>query len=386
MAVVDIPFNKPFISGLELDYIKEAVEVNLNTAGNGIFTKKCHQFFEETFGFGKCLLTTSCTDALEMAAILADIQPGDEVIMPAYTFVSTANAFALRGAVIQFVDSCQEHPGMDEKRIEELINSRTKAIVVVHYAGIAVHMDKVCELAKKHKLLLIEDAAQAIDSYYLGENGKKALGTFGQFATFSFHETKNLISGEGGMLVINDRNYGHRAEVIWEKGTNRAAFQRGEVHKYHWLDVGSSFLPSELIAAFLFAQTEHLHEIQKKRISIWEKYQNAFVKSLQNKNVKCSFIPNYATCNGHMYYLVCSNKSERDDLITHLASDGIQAVFHYQALHKSPYINGLNREAQHLQYAELYSDTLIRLPFYFGLSEAEQERVINAVNLFYTEK
>jgi dTDP-4-amino-4,6-dideoxygalactose transaminase len=264
-----IAFNKPFFTGKETDYIKTAVEKGY-ISGNGFYTKECQRFFEEKFGFRKSILTTSCTDALEMAAILCDIQPGDEVIAPSYTFVSTVNAFILRGAKIIFCDSREDHPGIDEIKIKDLITSKTKAIVVVHYAGVACDMDQVMEIANENKLYVIEDAAQAIDSFYTGKDGiKKPLGSIGHLAAFSFHETKNIISGEGGMLVVNDERFEKRAEIIWEKGTNRSAFFKGEVDKYGWVDIGSSFLPSEIIAAFLFAQLENLEQIQNKRKSIW---------------------------------------------------------------------------------------------------------------------
>ena len=267
-----IPFNKPYLSGNELEYIREAVASG-RISGDGIFTKKCHEFFETRYGFQKCLLTTSCTDALEMAAILLDIQPGDEVIMPSYTFVSTANAFVLRGARIVFCDSREDHPGINEDGIEELITPKTKAIVPVHYAGVACDMDKIMSLADKYNLYVVEDAAQAIDSFYTNKNGeKKPLGGIGHLAAFSFNDTKNIISGEGGMLVINHPRFNERAEIIREMGTNRSKFFRGEVDKYGWVDIGSSFLPSDIVAAFLYAQLENIEEIQKKRKRNWDAY------------------------------------------------------------------------------------------------------------------
>ena len=265
-----IPFNKPYFVGQEVQHIQEAVQRG-QLSGNGKYTKMCHAFLEERFGFGKCLLTTSCTDALEMAAILLDVKEGDEVIIPSYTFVSTANAFALRGAKIVFADSKKDCPNIDEHHIEELITSRTKIIVPVHYAGVACNMDKIMDLAEKHGLFVVEDAAQAIDSYYVDNNGsKRALGTIGHLAAFSFHETKNISCGEGGMLAINDPAYKKRADVMWEKGTNRSAFFRNEVNKYQWIDIGSSFLPSEITAAFLYAQLENIDRIQKKKNSYLE--------------------------------------------------------------------------------------------------------------------
>jgi dTDP-4-amino-4,6-dideoxygalactose transaminase len=270
--MITIPFNKPYLTGKEAHYIYDAVYTR-KLCGNGKYTQKCQKWFEEAYGFGKCLLTTSCTDALEMAAILIDMQPGDEVIVPSYTFVSTANAFVLRGAKLVFADSRKDHPGIDESAIESLITPKTKAIVPVHYAGVACDMDVIMDIANRHNLFVVEDAAQAIDSYYTGKDGiKRALGSIGHLAAFSFHETKNIISGEGGMLAINDRQFANRAEIIWEKGTNRSSFFRGEIDKYGWVDIGSSFLPSELIAAFLWAQLENIQDIQKRRSTIWNNY------------------------------------------------------------------------------------------------------------------
>jgi dTDP-4-amino-4,6-dideoxygalactose transaminase len=317
-----IPFNKPFLTGKETHYIYEAVNSG-KLSGNGIFTKKCQQFFEEQYGFKKTLLTTSCTDALEMAAMLANIKPGDEVIIPSYTFVSTALAFVRQGAKIIFADSGANNPNIDVDLIEPLITKFTKAIVPVHYAGIACNMDKIMELANKYNLIVIEDAAQAIDSYFVNKNGeKKALGSIGHLAAFSFHETKNIISGEGGMLAINDDRFIDRAEVIWEKGTNRSQFFRGEVNKYGWVDTGSSFLPSEVIAAFLWAQLENLSLIQSKRINIWNNYHKGLQKLNDDKKIQVPFIPDFATNNAHMYYIVVKNIEVRDALIVFL-KDGI---------------------------------------------------------------
>ena len=299
-----IPFNKPFLTGKETDYITDAV-VSGKISGNGKYTQLCQQFFENKFCIKKTLLTTSCTDALEMAAILIDIKEGDEVIMPSYTFVSTANAFVLRGAKIIFADSMPNHPNIDASKIESLITPKTKAIVPVHYAGVACDMDTIMNLAKKYNLFVIEDAAQAIDSYYTGKDGiKKALGSIGHLAAFSFHETKNIIAGEGGMLAINDEQFTERAEIIWEKGTNRSAFFRGEVDKYGWVDIGSSFLPSEIIAAFLWAQLENLEDIQQKRKSHWEQYKLQLENWSRTNEIQLPIIPEYATNNGHMFYIV----------------------------------------------------------------------------------
>src|ERR1700743_428409 len=359
-----ITFNKPYLCGKETAYILDAV-MSRQLSGNGKYTRLCHQFFEEKYGFNKCLLTSSCTDALEMSAILLDIQPGDEVIMPSFTFGSTANAFVLRGAKIVFTDSKKDHPGMDEDSIEALITEQTKAIVPDHYAGVAGHMDKIMAIASKHKLFVIEDAAQCIDSFYTGEDGiKRPLGSIGHLAAFSFHETKNIISGEGGMLVINDKQFEQRAEVIWEKGTNRSAFFRGEVNKYGWIDVGSSFLPSEIIAAFLYAQLECLEEIQQKRKSIWGQYLE-LLSPLTTKGVfKTPVIPAYASNNAHMFYLVFNTIEKRTQIIKTLRKRNIHAVFHYLSLHKSPFYTN-KHDGRDLPLTDFYSDTLLRLPLYY---------------------
>ncbi len=371
-----IDFNKPYLTGNETQYIQDAVATG-KISGDGTYTKKCHQFFETKFGFKKVLLTTSCTDALEMAALLINIQPGDEVIMPSYTFVSTANAFVLRGAIIKFVDSQAHHPNMDVNLIEPLINNKTKAIVPVHYAGNACDMDSIMDLAKKYNLWVIEDAAQAIDSYYKG----KPLGSIGHLAAFSFHETKNIISGEGGMLSINDETLIKRAEIIREKGTNRSQFFRGEVDKYGWVDIGSSFLPSEIIAAFLYAQIENLETIQNKRKFIWETYYNGIHQWAKNNNIGLPEIPDYATNNAHMFYLDCKNIQNRTLLINHLKSNGIQAVFHYLSLHKSPFYKE-KHDGRELPNCDKFSDSLVRLPFFYELSEQQLQKVINTINTF----
>lgn len=380
-----IPFNKPFITGNELEFIKDAVDYG-KISGNGKYTQMTQEFFERQYGFRKCLLTTSCTDALEMAAILLDIQPGDEVIMPSYTFVSTANAFVLRGAVIRFVDSREDHPGIDEDKIGELINEKTKAIVVVHYAGVATDMDKVMELANAHDLFVVEDAAQAINSYYAHKDGSVSpLGSLGHFGTFSFHETKNIMAGEGGMLVVNDERFVERAEIIWEKGTNRTAFFRGEVDKYGWVDIGSSFLPSELNAAFLFAQLSNLIRIQQTRMAIWNKYQHGLGAVCERLGIRQPSIPDYTTNNGHMYYMVCASREQRDELIEYLKIRGIHSVFHYQSLHRSAYFTD-KHDDRALPNSDLYSERLVRLPFYYELSPAEQDLIIEAIDLFKRKK
>jgi dTDP-4-amino-4,6-dideoxygalactose transaminase len=376
-----IPFNKPYFSGKETQYISESIKSG-KISGDGMFTKKCHRFFEEEMSFEKVLLTTSCTDALEMAAILVDIQPGDEVIMPSYTFVSTSNAFVLRGAKIIFADSRKDHPGIDESTVEKLITSRTKVIVPVHYAGVACDMDKIMELADKYKLFVVEDAAQSIDSFYINKNGEKhKLGSIGHLAAFSFHETKNIISGEGGMLVINDKRFKGRAEIIREKGTNRSAFFRGDVDKYGWVDIGSSFLPSDIIAAYLYAQLECLNDIQSKRKEIWNNYSNAFIGELDaDFDVQLPFLPKYASNNAHMYYLVCSSGKEREGLIKHLKADGILAVFHYLSLNKSKFYDD---NVEDLIQSDLYTERLVRLPLYYEMTDEVQRKVINSVLNFY---
>ncbi len=374
---MQIPFNKPFLAGKELEYIREAV-ISGKISGDGSFTKKCHQFFEQRYGFLKTLLTTSCTDALEMCAILCNIKPGDEVIAPSYTFVSTVNAFVLRGARIRFIDSHANQPNMDENKIEEAITKKTKAILPVHYAGVACNMDAILKTARKHKLFVVEDAAQAIDSFYKG----KPLGSLGDLSAFSFHETKNIISGEGGMIAINRRQFIKRAEIIREKGTNRSAFFRGEVNKYGWVDIGSSFLPSEVIAAFLYAQLEHLDEIQKRRKAIWKKYHDALLPLEKAGKIKLPVIPDYATNNAHMFYIVCRNLKERTALLNHLKSNGILAVFHYLSLHKSPFYKK-HHGKKPLPNADMFTNCLIRLPLYFELSHQEQEKVINEILKFF---
>lgn len=372
-----IPFNKPFLAGRELDYIREAIDLG-KISGNGLFTKKCHNFFSEKYGFSNVLLTSSCTDALEMAAILAKIQPGDEVIMPSYTFVSTANAFVLRGANIVFADSEAMTPNINCKKLKSLITKHTRAIVVVHYSGVACDMDVILEIAREHNLFVIEDAAQSIDSYYKG----KPLGSIGHFAAFSFHETKNIISGEGGMLVVNDPEYIDRAEIIWEKGTNRSAFWRGEIDKYGWVDIGSSFLPSELTAAFLFAQLESLNQIQARRQELWNSYYRLLAPLEADGKIRLPFVPNYATNNAHMFYLICGNLNERTELIAYLKEHKIYAAFHYQSLHKSPFYES-RHDGRELPWSDLYENCLVRLPLFYQLSDQDLNYVASSVKTFY---
>ena len=372
-----ISFNRPYLTGKEMDYILEAVN-SLKLSGNGMFTQKCHQFLESKYGFKKCLLTTSCTDALEMAALLIDTKAGDEIIIPSFTFVSSANAFVLRGAKIIFADSEEKTPNIDAEKIEALITPKTKAIVVVHYAGVACDMSRIMNIANKNNLFVIEDAAQCIDSFYNG----RSLGSIGHFGCFSFHETKNIISGEGGMLTINDERFLSRAEIIWEKGTNRAAFWRGEVKKYEWVDMGSSFLPSEIIAAFLFAQLEQLDEIQAIRKKLWQKYYNG-LKSFSEKGfIKLPVVPDYATNNAHLFYIVCRNNKERTGLLEYLNQNGIAAVSHYISLCNSPFYKD-KHDGRKLVNADMYSDCLVRLPFYNTLEENNIEFICESVFNYY---
>jgi len=371
-----INFNKPYLTGKEMHYIYQAVYSG-KISGNGLYTQKCQLYFEQTYGFKKVLLTTSCTDALEMCAILADINPGDEVIVPSFTFVSTALAFARQGANIIFADSSTQNPNVDTSLLEKLITPRTKAIVVVHYAGIACDMDVVMNLAHKYNLLVVEDAAHAINSSFKG----KALGSIGHLAAFSFHETKNINCGEGGMLAINDERFIKRAEIIWEKGTNRAEFFRGAINKYEWVDVGSSFLPSEINAAYLYAQIENLEDIQAKRINICEVYYKELQTWSNQNNVRLPFIPDYATNNGHMFYMVCSGLVQRTALIEHLKSNEIYAVFHYLSLHKSFYYRNKYSGGE-LPNSDHYTDCLLRLPLYYELTEAEIDKIVNTIKHF----
>ena len=371
-----IPFNKPYLSGRETQYIEEAVRSG-KISGDGMFTKRCHEFFERKLGAAKVLLTTSCTDALEMAAILLDIKPGDEVIMPAYTFVSTSNAFVLRGANIVFADSTAENPNLDAAALEGLVTPRTRAIVPVHYAGIACDMDAILTMAGRHGLAVVEDAAQAIDSYHNG----RPLGTLGALGAFSFHETKNIISGEGGMLAINDPAHAQRAEIIREKGTNRSSFFRGEVDKYGWVDMGSSFLPSDIIAAFLWAQLEHLDDIQARRKAIWLRYHDAFA-ALPALGVGLPHLPAFATNNGHMFYLVTRDLAERTALIAYLKELQVFPVFHYLSLHTSPYY-AARHDGRALPWSDHYTDCLLRLPLYYELHPELQQRVIDGILRFY---
>lgn len=372
-----VPFNRPYLAGKELAYIRQAIKHG-KISGDGHFTHKCHQFFQDRFGFAKTLLTTSCTDALEMAAILTDISPGDEVIVPSFTFPSSANAFVLRGAKIVFADSMRDHPNLDIAKVEPLITKKTKVIVPVHYAGVACDMDPLLALAKKYRLFIVEDAAQAIDSYYKA----KPLGTLGHLSAFSFHETKNISSGEGGMLAINDKSFILRSEIIREKGTNRSQFFRGEVAKYCWMDIGSSFLPSDIIAAFLYAQIEKLTVIQKKRKRIWEAYYKGLKPLADLKLLELPHLPSYATNNAHLFYILCRTYRERQALIDFLKKNGISAVFHYLPLHRSAFYKNKHGN-RNLPYADYYSRCLLRLPFFCSLPLDHVDYVVQKITEFY---
>jgi dTDP-4-amino-4,6-dideoxygalactose transaminase len=378
-----IQFNKPYLVGKETQYIQDAVSTG-KISGNGKYTQLCQDFFENKYNFKKCLLTTSCTDALEMCAILANIEQGDEVIISSYTFVSTALAFIRQGANIIFADSSVENPNIDVTKIEALITSKTKAIVPVHYAGVACDMEVIMQLAEQYNLIVIEDAAQAIDSFYTFKDGtQKPLGSIGHMAAFSFHETKNIISGEGGMLTINDEKYINRAEVIWEKGTNRAEFFRGEINKYGWVDTGSSFLPSEIISAFLWAQIEELDAIQNKRKLLWSTYYNGF-KGVENAPFKTPELPDFATNNAHMFYIVFDTLEQRTACIKRLKENDILAVFHYLSLHKSDYYKS-KYKGEELVWSDYYTDRLLRLPMYFELTEDDVKKIISVVLNFNRE-
>lgn len=374
-----IPFNKPYMTGRELEYISQA-HAGGHLAGDGKFTKKCHAWFEQRLGTLKALLTHSCTAALEMAAILCGLEPGDEVIMPSYTFVSTANAFVLRGAVPVFVDIRQDTLNIDETLIEAAITEKTRAIVVVHYAGFACEMDRIMDIAQRHDLLVVEDAAQALLSTYKG----KFLGTIGHLGCLSFHETKNVISGEGGALLVNDQRFAERAEIVREKGTNRSQFFRGQVDKYTWIDVGSSYLPSELIGAFLYAQLEQCDSIIETRRCLCSRY--AELLAVLDEKGLCR-LPGNETGeirgNGHMFHLLLADLDARSGLIRHLKDAGILAVFHYVPLHASPAGKKYARVHGSMDVTENLSDRLVRLPVYFELSEADQVYIADSVKSFF---
>ena len=381
-----IDFNRPHLTGKEAHYMYQAVSA-AKLSGNGEFTKKCQQFFQDRYGFNKCLLTTSGTDALEMCAMLCDLQPGDEVIIPSYTFVSTALAFLREGAKVVFADSMKRNPNLDAELIESLITPRTRVIVPVHYAGVACDMDKIMDIANKHNLLVVEDAAQAIDAYYRSPltAHRSPLGSIGHLSAFSFHETKNITAGgEGGLLVVNDERFIRRAEIIWEKGTNRAEFFRGAVNKYGWVDMGSSFLPAEINAAFLWAQLENLDEIQNKRKALWETYYKLLTPLANKHCFTLPDIPEYASNNAHMFYLVLSDLEKRTALIKYLKEHDIQSVFHYLSLHSSQYYQD-KHDGRALPECDRYADTLMRLPMFYDLEIEQVEMICKTICDFFSK-
>lgn len=382
-----IDFNRPHLTGKEAHYMYQAV-YNGKLSGNGEFTKKCQAFFEERYGFKKCLLTTSGTDALEMCAMLCNLQQGDEVIIPSYTFVSTALAFLREGAKVVFADSMKRNPNLDSETLEALITPRTKVIVPVHYAGIACDMNAIMSIAEKHNLIVVEDAAQALNSYYLSpiSGEKKPLGGIGHLGAMSFHETKNITAGgEGGLLIVNDERFIRRAEIIWEKGTNRAEFFRGAVNKYGWVDMGSSFLPAEINAAFLWAQLENLDDIQAKRKQLWNKYYELLKPIAENGYFQLSDIPDYATCNAHMFYLLLPDLEKRTALIKYLKDNDIQAVFHYLSLHSSEYYKN-KHDGRELPECDRYMDTLVRLPLFYDMEIADIVKICDTITKFFERK
>jgi dTDP-4-amino-4,6-dideoxygalactose transaminase len=381
VSMGQIPFNKPFIIGKELFYIAQAVIENRHISGDGPFTKKGRTWLEDRLRCPKALLTHSCTAALEMAAILADIKPGDEIIMPSFTFVSTANAFVLRGGVPVFVDIRPDTLNIDEKLIEKAITGRTRAIVPVHYAGVACAMDEILEIAERYNLLVIEDAAQALLSTYKG----KYLGTFGQLGCLSFHETKNIISGEGGALLINDPEMIGRAEIIWEKGTNRNQFFKGEVDKYTWVDIGSSFLPSEIVAAFLYAQLEEAEKIIAVRNILFDRYCQLLRPLEEEGFIRLPLVNDQCSCNGHIIFVITNSLTERTALIKNLKEKGIGAIFHYVPLHSSPAGLRFGRTSGDLSITNDVSERILRLPIFYEMKDDELERVVEAIKIFYRQ-
>jgi dTDP-4-amino-4,6-dideoxygalactose transaminase len=373
-----IPFNKPFVVGKELYNIAEAV-LDGWIAGDGRFTERCHHLLEQRYGIAKALLTHSCTAALEMAAVLCEVGPEDEVILPSYTFVSTVNAFVLRGTRPRFVDIRPDTLNLDENLIEEAITERTKVIAPVHYAGVGCEMDRIVEVAKKHGLFVVEDAAQALGAKYRGQY----LGTFGELGCYSFHETKNLISGEGGALAVNSAEFADRAEIVRQKGTNRAQFLRGEVDKYSWVDIGSSYLPSEIVAAFLLAQLENEGVINSKRMALWRQYHEALADLEEQGCLRRPRCPEHCSPNAHMYYILAADSDERQELIEHLTEHNIKAVFHYVPLHTAPMGREFGYRGGELPVTEELSERILRLPLYYELSEDGVLRVAEAIRQFY---
>jgi dTDP-4-amino-4,6-dideoxygalactose transaminase len=369
-----IDFNRPFATGKEFEYIRSAI-TTAHLSGNGQFTKKCQAWLEQQMQSRKALLTHSCTAALEMAAILADIKPGDEVIMPSFTFVSTANAFVLRGGVPVFVDIRPDTLNLDETKIEAAITPKTRAIAPVHYAGVGCEMDTIMDIASRHKLIVIEDAAQCILSNYKG----RPLGSIGHLGALSFHETKNIISGEGGALLVNDERFIQRAEIIWEKGTNRSQFFRGQVDKYTWVDIGSSFLPSEILAAFLWAQIEDVGSITQRRVAIWNRYHAKFAVAEKQGLFQRPVIPKDCSNNAHMYYLLSRDHAMQMRILEGLKAGGIQAVFHYIPLHSAPAGRKYGRVDGSMQVTDKTSETLVRLPMWVGLKDKDVDVIASSV-------
>lgn len=373
-----IPFNKPFIVGKELYYIAQSV-MSGHIAGDGPFTKRCHSLLESILGKGKVLLTTSCTAALEMSALLCDIAPGDEVVLPSYTFVSTANAFYLRGSRLKFVDIRPDTLNINETLIEAAITERTRAIAPVHYAGIGCEMDRIMDIARRHGLYVVEDAAQGLGAFYKGA----PLGTIGDLGAFSFHETKNLICGEGGALCINNEKFIERAEIIREKGTDRSKFFRGQVDKYTWVDVGSSYLPSDILAAFLYAQLEHMDEINGRRKKRYDYYMQALAPLSERGLARLPHSPAHCVGNSHLFYLILNDEAARDGLMGHLKERGVLAVFHYLPLHLSRIGRSMGYEEGSLPVTESISARLLRLPLYYDLTEAEQASVVDSIREYF---
>ncbi|GAB3186926.1 dTDP-4-amino-4,6-dideoxygalactose transaminase [Hydrogenophaga aquatica] len=372
--MTQIPYNRPYMTGTEIEYIQDAKQRNM-LAGDGWFTKQCHQWLESNTGSHKALLTHSCTAALEMAALLIDVRPGDEIIMPSYTFVSTANAFVLRGGVPVFVDIRPDTLNIDETKIESAITSRTKAIVPVHYAGVGCEMDAIMDIAERHSISVIEDSAQGVMAKYKG----LPLGGIGNLGAYSFHETKNIISGEGGALLINQPNYIKQAEIIREKGTDRSRFFRGEVDKYTWQSIGSSFLPGELISAFLWAQLEQSEYITDQRLKIWNRY-NSLIEPLERDGLlRRPIVPAHCEHNGHIFYALLNTDTDRNLVLNRMKQDEIHALFHYIPLHSSPAGRRFCRTHGELTNTEQLSERIIRLPIWIGMSESEQTRVIESL-------
>ena len=373
-----IPFNKPFLVGKELYYIAQAI-MSGHSAGDGMFTKKCQKLMEEKFGAKRILLTNSCTAALEMAAILCQIFPGDKVIMPSFTFVSTANAFYLRGANITFVDIEKDTLNIDVTKIENVITETTKVLVPVHYAGISCNMDAIMNIADRHKLYVVEDSAQGVNAKYNGQ----FLGTIGDIGTYSFHETKNYTCGEGGAIVINNEKFIERAEIIREKGTNRSQFFRGEVDKYTWVDIGSSYLPSDILAAFLYAQLENMEQINKRRERIFNYYYKALIPLVNDGKLRLPYVSSQCDSNSHLFYIILNDENTRNRLMDYLKSKGILAVFHYIPLHLSPLGRSMGYTEGQLPITEDMSSRLLRLPFYYDMTEDNQVEIVDTIKSFF---